>query len=103
MGLTMPRRLGRNYVRGDFMAMCDYCNAVFYRSALIRKEGGFLACKRDCAKGRDEVTLSRQNAEHSAQVIKQEYPSDHGNQDRRSLPDIHRTTAADILRYKDGD
>jgi len=83
--------------------MCDYCGSVFYRSALVRKEGGFLACRKDCAKGRDEVTLSRLNAEHAAQVLKQEHPSDHGNQDRRSLPTIQRTTAADILRYTDDD
>ena len=103
MSLTMPRRLGKNYPRGDVQSMCDYCNAVFYRSALVRKESGFLACKKDCAKGRDEVQLSRMNAEHAAQVIKQEYPSDHGNQDRRSLPTIVRRTAADILRYTDDD
>jgi len=103
MGLTMPRKLPRNYPRGDFQAMCDYCGSVFYRSALVRKEGGFLACRKDCAKGRDEVTLSRLNAEHAAQVLKQEHPSDHGNQDRRSLPTIQRTTAADILRYTDDD
>jgi len=103
MGLTMPRRLPRNYPRGDFQAMCDYCGAVFYRSALVRKEGGFLACRKDCAKGRDEVTLSRLNAEHAAQVLKQDHPADHGNQDRRSLPTIQRTTAADILRYTDDD
>lgn len=85
------------------MSMCDYCGAVFYRSALIRKESGFLACKKDCAKGRDEVQLSRMNSEHAAQVLKQENPTDGGNQDRRSLPNIHRTTAADILRYTDDD
>lgn len=99
MSLTMPRRLGKNYPRGDFQAMCDYCGAVFYRSSLIRKEGGLLACRRDCAKGRDEVQLSRQNAEHAAQVLKQEHPSDHGNQDTRSLPTIQRVTADDITRY----
>lgn len=103
MGLTMPRRLGKSYPRGTFQAMCDTCGAVYYRHDLVRKESGFLACRKDCAKGRDEVQLSRMNAEHAATVLKQEYPADHGNQDLRSLPNIHRTTAADILRYRDED
>lgn len=103
MGLTMPRRLGKGYPRGTFQAMCDWCGAVFYRHDLVRKEGGTLACRKDCAKGRDAVTLSRQNAEHAAQVMKQEYPADHGNSDTRSLPTIVRRTAEDILRYTDDD
>lgn len=101
--LTMPRRLCRNYPRGDFKARCDWCGAMFYRSGLVRKEGGTLACKVDCAKGRDAVQLSRLNAEHAVQVMKYPYEVDGGNQDTRSLPTIQRTTAADILRYTDDD
>lgn len=101
--LTIPRRLPKNHPKGDHMAMCDYCGAVWMRSRLVRKEGGLLACKADCAKGRDEVTLSRLNAEYGAQVLKQDYDPDPGNQDRRILPAIQRTTAADILRYRDED
>lgn len=103
MGLTMPRRLPKNYRKGDFKAMCDYCGAVFYRSSLVRKEGGLLACIKDCAKGRDEVQLSRMNAEYAAQILKYPYEVDGGNQDTRHLPTIQRTTAADILRYTDDD
>lgn len=97
--LTMPRRLGRNYPRGDHSALCDYCGAKFYRSALTRKENGLLACKMDCAKGRDEVQLSRMNAEHAAKVMKTPADTDGGRQDTRDLPSIQRTTADDILRY----
>lgn len=96
---TMPNRLSANHIRGDHQSMCDYCGAVFYRSSLVRKENGLLACKVDCAKGRDEVQLSRMNAEHAAKVSKQENRFDGGNQDTRSLPAIQRVTAADILRY----
>lgn len=103
MGLTMPRRLPRNYPRGDFQTCCDWCGALFYRSQLVRKEGGTLACKKDCAKGRDATQLSRMNAEHAAQVIKNAHTMDGGRTDTRDLPTIQRTTAADILRYTDED
>lgn len=69
------------------------------RHQLIRKEGGLLACLSTCAKGRDEVQLSRMNAEHAANVYKNVNRWDGGRADTRTLPVIHRTTAADILRY----
>lgn len=85
------------------MSMCAYCGAVFYRSALVRKEGGLLACRKDCVKGRDEVQLSRLNAEYAAQTMKHTDTFDGGGQDTRSLPTIVRRTAADITRYTDDD
>jgi hypothetical protein len=99
----MPRRLPRNFKRGDFQTCCAYCGALFYRSALVRKENGLLACRKDCAKGRDEVQLSRLNAEYAAQVVKNTHEYDGGRNDTRDLPTIQRTTAADILRYTDDD
>ncbi len=72
------------------------------RHQLIRKENGLLACPAD-AKGRDEVQLSRLNAEHAAQVFKYPNRFDGGRDDSRTLPVIHRTTAADITRYTDDD
>lgn len=72
------------------------------RHELIRKEGGLLACLSTCAEGRDEVQLSRMNAESSAQVYKRSANYDGGRPDTRTLPVIHRTTAADITRiYED--
>lgn len=66
------------------------------RHQLIRKEGGLLACISTCAKGRDEVQLSRMNAEHAAQVYKSTPRWDGGRPDSRTLPVIHRTTAEHI-------
>lgn len=83
--------------------MCDICGAKYYRSQMIRKEGGTLACKKTCAKGRDATTLSRLNAEYAAQVVKNTQTMDGGRTDTRDLPTIQRTTAADILRYTDDD
>lgn len=100
MGRTLPNKIPKNYPRGTYQACCDYCGAVYYRHKLIRKEGGLLACLATCAKGRDEVQLSRMNAEHSAQVYKQHSKQDGGRPDSRTLPAIHRTTAADILRIE---
>lgn len=73
------------------------------RHQLVRKENGLLACtgSNGCAKGRDEVQLSRMNAEHAAQVFKHPQRFDGGRDDSRTLPVIHRTTAEDILRYTD--
>lgn len=98
---TIPNKMPANYPRGTYRATCDYCGAAYYRHDLIRKEGGLLACKgsNGCAKGRDETQLSRMNAEHAAQVYKHTNSFDGGRDDTRTLPVIHRTTAADILRY----
>lgn len=71
------------------------------RHQLIRKEGGMLACRATCAKGRDETQLSRMNAEHAAQVYRNTNRFDGGRADTRTLPVIHRTTAADITRYNE--
>lgn len=68
------------------------------RHQLVRKEGGLLACLATCAKGRDEVQLSRMNAEHAAQVYRSTKSYDGGRPDSSTLPVIHRTTAADITR-----
>lgn len=99
MARTIPNRLPHNYPRGTYQACCDYCGAAYYRHELIRKEGGLLACRATCAKGRDEVQLSRMNAEQGAEAYKHVSSSDGGRADTRTLPVIHRTTAADILRY----
>lgn len=69
------------------------------RHQLIRKEGGLLACLATCAQGRDEVQLSRMNAEAGAEVFKNASRWDGGRDDSRTLPVIHRTTADDILIY----
>lgn len=99
MAKTLPNKAAHNWPRGTYQACCDYCGAVYMRHQLIRKEGGLLACLSTCAKGRDEVQLSRMNAEHAAQVFKQSERWDGGRPDARTLPVIHRTTAEDILRY----
>lgn len=65
---------------------------------LKRNEAGFLACPTD-QPGRDEVLLSRLNAQHAAQVTKQAGRYDGGAPDSRDLPVIHRTTADDITRF----
>lgn len=99
MAKTIPNKARKNWPRGTYQACCDYCGAVYMRHQLVRKEGGLLACVSTCAKGRDEVQLSRMNAEHSAQVYKHPNRWDGGRPDSDTLPVIHRTTAADILRY----
>lgn len=99
MARTLPNKAPKNWPRGTYQACCDYCGAVYMRHQLIRKEGGLLACLSTCAEGRDEVQLSRMNAEASAQVYKHSDSRDGGRPDSRTLPVIHRTTAADILRY----
>jgi hypothetical protein len=103
MTLTTPRRLPKNHPKGDFRARCGVCGAMYYRSQLVNKENGSLACKATCAQGRDEVQLSRMNAERAAQVKYPERHFDPGGTDTNNLPNIHRTTAADILRYRDED
>jgi len=99
MAKTIPDRARKDWPRGTYRACCDYCGASYMRHQLIRKEGGLLACIATCAKGRDETQLSRMNAEHAAQVYKNTNRFDGGRDDTRTLPVIHRTTAADILRY----
>lgn len=99
MAKTIPNKARKDWPRGTYRACCDYCGAAYMRHQLIRKEGGLLACLATCAKGRDEVQLSRMNAEHAAQVYKRPSPWDGGRDDTRTLPVIHRTTAADITRY----
>jgi hypothetical protein len=101
MARTLPNKVPHNHPRGTYRACCDYCGAAYYRHELVRKEGGLLACTggNGCAKGRDEVQLSRMNAEHAAQVYKNVSRWDGGRDDSRTLPVIHRTTAADITRY----
>ena len=101
MGKTIPDKVRKNWPQGTYRACCDYCGAAYMRHQLVRKEGGLLACSgsNGCAKGRDEVQLSRMNAEHSAQGFKHTQAFDGGRADTRTLPVIHRTTAADILRY----
>lgn len=97
---TIPNKIRKNWPKGTYRACCDYCGAAFMRHQLVRKEGGLLACvPGGCFKGRDEVQLSRQNAEHGAQVFKHPNRFDGGRDDSRTLPVIHRTTAEDILRY----
>lgn len=95
---TIPRRLKRDHIKGDYRARCDYCGAMYHRSMLTRKEGGLLACPDD-VKGRDEVELSRLNSEHAASVTRSESPFSGGSADTRNLPVIHRTTADDIENY----
>ena len=101
MGTTVPRKARKNWPRGTYQACCDYCGANYMRHQLVRKEGGLLACSgsNGCAKGRDETQLARMNAEASAQVYKNVNAFDGGRADTNTLPVIHRTTAADILRY----
>lgn len=103
MAKTIPDKIRNNWPRGTYRACCDYCGAPFMRHELIRKEGGLLACIVSCAKGRDEVQLSRMNAEHGAQVFKHTGSFDGGRDDSRTLPVIHRTTADDILLYTSDD
>lgn len=101
MAKTIPDKIRANWPKGTYRACCDYCGAPYMRHQLVRKEGGLLACtgSNGCAKGRDEVQLSRMNAEHAAQVFKHPQAFDGGRDDARTLPVIHRTTAEDILRY----
>lgn len=102
MARTIPNKARKDWPRGTFQACCDYCGALYMRHQLTRKEGGLLACNgpNGCAKGRDEVQLSRMNAEHAAQVYKSASRWDDGGRpDARTLPVIHRTTASDITRY----
>ena len=101
MAKTIPDKADASWPRGTYRACCDYCGAAYMRHQLVRKEGGLLACTgaNGCAKGRDETQLSRMNAEHAAQVYKYTNTFDGGRDDTRTLPVIHRTTAADILRY----
>jgi hypothetical protein len=93
---TIPNRARKNWPRGTYQACCDFCGAAWMRHQLVRKEGGLLACVATCAKGRDEVQLSRMNAEHSAEVYRHTGRWDGGRPDERTLPVIHRTTAAHI-------
>lgn len=98
MARTTPGRIPSNFPRGTYQARCDYCGAVYYRHMLRRDESGFLACPSD-QRGRDTVLLSRLNAEHAAQVMKQSGRYDGGSPDQQTLPVLHRTTADDITRY----
>lgn len=101
MAQTIPKKARQNWPRGTYQACCDFCGAAYMRHQLVRKEGGLLACLSTCAKGRDEVQLSRMNSEHAAQVYRNTQRYDGGRPNTYNLPVIHRTTAADILRYID--
>lgn len=103
MAKTLPNKARKDWPRGTYQACCDYCGAVYMRHQLIRKEGGLLACLSTCAKGRDEVQLSRMNAEHAAQIYRNVSRWDGGRPNSYDLPVIHRTTAADILLYREED
>ena len=95
---TIPRKLSANHVKGDRRARCDYCGVMWMRSKLVKKEGGLLACPDD-VKGMDEVELSRRNTEDAPKGRPDYSHLSDGASDTRNLPVIHRTTAADILRY----
>jgi hypothetical protein len=58
---TIGRHFPQTGRRGDFECMCDYCGVYWYRSQLRLDAAGFLACPDD-QKGRDVVTLARENA-----------------------------------------
>ena len=99
---TIPSNIPRNHPRGTYLSRCDYCGAAYYRHELTRNESGFLACSDD-RKGRDEVQLNRLNAEAGARIQGRKHPDRYdGGSDanEQTLPVLHRTTAADILRYK---
>lgn len=67
MARTIGKRWPTAKPRGDYAAKCDYCDVLYRRSQLRRLPNGALACfgpgTNDDAMGRDEVTLSRANAE----------------------------------------
>ncbi len=63
------RTIGKKWpsmaARGDRQAMCSICGVQWLRSQLMRTESGLLACP-DEGDERDELTLSRLNAEGAA-------------------------------------
>lgn len=77
---TISRHWPQTAPRGDYQAMCDYCGVQWRRSELRRDAAGKLACPDD-QPGRDEVTLSRLNAESVTQRELGRYPRDGSNLD----------------------
>ena len=63
-------------------ALCEYCGGRYYRSQLVRLPNGVLACRGpgtlNDAVGKDEVTLSRANAEHAKHAYRRPHPSEPG-------------------------
>jgi hypothetical protein len=62
------RTVGHHWPKGrprdDFVCQCDVCGAHYPRSKLVRDDDNLLKCPRD-AKGRDEVELSKLQAQNA--------------------------------------
>lgn len=98
--LTVRRRKPSNSPYGDYQAICDYCSVQWYRYAggMRRDRSGRLACK-DCKdyEGRDEVSLSEQNALQSIRG-RQQAPRDGANHDSSNIfqEEVHFTSGSEF-------
>lgn len=92
---TISRHRPSSSPRGDYQAECDYCGAMWYRSRLVKDGAGLLACPDD-RRGRDVVTLSRQNAAH-ARAHRPAPPPYRGGQYHATPYDFR--TSVDVVAY----
>lgn len=67
MSRTIGRKKPRNLPGGDYVTMCAYCGANWYRSQLRLDGSGKLFCP-DEGDGLDAVTLDRMNAAEASRL-----------------------------------
>lgn len=75
--LTIPRKLSKERLRGNWRERCNYCSALFLRSDLTRLPNGLLACSWD-AKGLTDVELDMLNAQGAARSSGARYSDEDG-------------------------
>ena len=101
---TIGHRWPSTAPQGDRAVFCDYCGVKWRRSQCTRDASGRLACPDD-RKGKDELTLSEENAAAAAQLRRSEVHEDGGrsNSSANSLTqdavngDWQRTTRDHIV------
>jgi hypothetical protein len=94
------RTIGRHWPkswRGSYAAHCDYCGVRWPRFKMVRDGAGLLACPDD-QKGRDTVTLDRENAAGAREASNHGSDGDGGSYFRVDIHEvpIQRLTREDI-------
>lgn len=74
---TIGHRWPSTAPQGDRAVFCDYCGVKWRRSQCVRDRAGRLACPDD-RKGKDELTLSEENAAGAAQLRRSEVQEEGG-------------------------
>jgi len=83
---TIGHRWPSSAPQGDRSVFCDYCGVKWRRSQCTRDRAGRLACPDD-REGKDEVTLSEENAAAAAQLRRSEVQEEGGRSTTPGLTD----------------